>query len=190
MNRFLSILSEAQQLGSLVRIGRHRLEPRTAYSLGYVVMVSERLVLLNKVSDRIDLDGFEILRARDITSVATEFTGKEFYSRALELKTDVPQKPGSVDLSDFRTAIGAVAEFAPLIVVNREEQEPNEVMIGRPQELRKTAFKLHLINPAAEWTEDLVVVKYTGITKLEFGGEYENTLALVANANSASEGVD
>jgi hypothetical protein len=92
MSKHDSILVEVKGSDTLVQIARSRIEDHA--SVGYVIDVSDKLVLLHQVSDRIDLDGFEILRIRDITTVETDFHRREFLERALDLKSQSAHDPG------------------------------------------------------------------------------------------------
>lgn len=177
----LKVLRQARNGKNLVRIGRHRLEDAAVFSIGYVVDVSGIAVLLNKVSDRIDLDGFEVLRLADVTSCARRFPESGFYRRALELKGIQPQLPvAPIDLSTVRTAIRSINEHYPLVVIHREAIEPDECAIGRLALEGEASFTLRWMTPVAKWVADRRRYRYRDITRVEFGSEYENTLALVA----------
>jgi hypothetical protein len=164
----------------LVRIGRHRLEPVATYSAGYVAAVSDTLVVLNKVSDRIDLDGFELLRVGDITSVELDFSAREFYQKAFEVKGVARQPVRMISLDSLPDAIRTIDEQYPAIVLHRERVAPDEVAIGRVAALLRTGVKLRWLSPVAVWERDRTLYSYSSITRVEFDGEYENTLALVA----------
>jgi hypothetical protein len=176
-----SILESAARDGDLVRIYRNRLEPNeAAYSTGIVVGLSDRLVMLHQLSDSIRLDGYEILRVRDVTAVETDFSSKEFCLRALEMKEMRPRAPDGVDLRDIESAARSVdAHHAPFLV-GREEADPGVAFIGRAREWLKSGFRMRLVTPSAEWVEDDQLFRYSAITRIVFDEEYERTLAMVA----------
>jgi len=180
MPSILPILQAAARDGALVRIFRDRLEPGEAYSIGFVVGLGDRLVMLHQASNSIRLDGYEILRVRDVTAVEAEFSAKGFYLRALEMKEIRPRAPGGVDLRDVESAIRSVdAHHAPFLV-EREEADPGVGFIGRVREWLKSGFRMRLLTPSAEWTDDDQLFRYSTITRIVFGEEYERTLAMVA----------
>jgi hypothetical protein len=176
----LPILESAARDGELVRIYRGRLEPEEASSNGFVAGLSERLVMLHQVSDSIRLDGYEILRIRDITAVETDFVSNRFNLRALEMKEMRPRALDDVDLRDVESAIRSVdAHHAPFLV-EREEVDPGVGFIGRVREWLKSGFRMRLLTPSAEWTDADELFRYASITRIVFDEEYERTLALVA----------
>jgi len=178
-----SLLRDAAAAGdALVRIGRHRLEPASTFSVGYVAALGETLVVLNKVSDRIDLDGFELLRLDDVTSVAADFPARAFYQEALALKGIERQPLKTISLDSLPDAIRTIDAQYPAIVLDRERAAPDEVAVGRVAELLRTGIKLRWLSPTASWEPDRTLYRYADITRVEFDGEYENTLALVAGS--------
>lgn len=178
--RTFDLLRTAKADGSLVLIGRRHLEPESAYRAAYVIDVSETLVLLSTVSDRIDLDGYEVLRLADITSCRSDFRRRAFYEKALAVKRCEPEAPYPIDLRDIATAMRSIDAQYPLLVIARERVAPDEVAIGRLKAALATGVRLRWITPDAAWDEDRTLYRYSSITRLAFDGEYENTLALVA----------
>lgn len=174
-----SVLARAQELQALVRVSRARLEPEAA-STGYVLATTADLVLIQKLSDRIDLDGYEILRIRDIDRADTEFKHREFYLRALELKGEEVKYPRGVQTETLTRVIETAAERYGVVVISRERKFPDEVAIGRLRATLKTGIRIDWVTPSAELEEDDTLYRYADITRLEFGGTYEQTLALVA----------
>jgi hypothetical protein len=175
-----TFLLQARRAGTLVHLERHRLEPAPARSVGFVVGVGDALVMLHRLSDRIDLDGYEILRLRDVTAFRDDFPQASFYRRALELKGETAMEPEAIDLSSVAAALRGVGEAQPLITLHRERAAPDEVAIGRVRQTLPSGVRLHWITPSAEWADDDTLYRYDSITRIEFGGEYERTLAMVA----------
>lgn len=178
-----SLLHAAAAAGdALVRIGRHRLEPASMFSVGYVAALGDALVVLNQVSDRIDLDGFELLRLDDVTSVTADFPARAFYQEALVLKGIERQPLKAISLDSLADAIRTIDAQYPAIVLDRERDAPGEVAVGRVAEQLRTGVKLRWLSPTAAWEPDRTLYRYAAITRVEFDGEYENTLALVAGS--------
>ena len=170
-----------------MRIFRNRLEPNEeAYSRGCVVGLSDRLVMLHQVSDAIRLDGYEILRVRDVTAVETDFSAKGFCLRALEMKGMRPRAPDGVDLRDLESAVRSVdAHHAPFLL-ECEEADPGVGFIGRAREWLKSGFRMRLVSPSAEWVDDDELFRYSAITRIVFDEEYERTLAMVAGPGESA----
>jgi hypothetical protein len=177
------ILRAAEASGEMVRIGRHRLEPRTAYSEGFVVGVSGELVMLHALSDRLDLDGYEIVRLRDITECTADFERRGVYEAALRLKGCHPRPVAGIRLDGIEAAIESVDSLFPVIVLHRERVAPHEVAIGRVAATQRSGVRLRWLSPSAEWCDDATLYRYASITRIGFAGEYETTLARLAAAS-------
>lgn len=175
-----AFLQRAQNARTLVQVTRHRLERAPARSVGYVVGLGSELVMLHRLSDRIDLDGFEILRLRDVTAFREDFAERAFYTYALEMKREEARAPTGVDLTDIASAVRSVDESQSLVVIHREVLAPDEAAVGKVRATLSSGVRLHWMTPTAEWAEDETLYRYASITRIEFGGEYEETLAAVA----------
>jgi hypothetical protein len=179
-------LLAAKERGTPVRIERHGLEDEEMYREALVVDVSPTLVLLNRISDRLDLDGFEVLRLADVTGVQTEWRTKRFLERALELKGQVRKSPaGPIDLAGMREAVTSANAAYPVIVVDCEEFMFGDPPVGRIREEVPRGFRLHWLTPEARWELDGTPYRWADVTRLEFGNEYERMLAMVADADGA-----
>ncbi len=179
-------LLAARERGTPVRIERHGLEDQEMFSEGLVVDASSTLLLLNQVTDHATLDGFEVLRLADVTGVKTEWRARRFVERALELKGQARKTPaGPIDLAGMREAVRSADAAYPLIVIEREEAWPGEADIGRIREEVRGGFHLHWMAPIARWEWNGMPYRWTEVTRLQFGNEYEQTLAMVAEADGS-----
>lgn len=182
----VSVLEKAAASKRMVRVRRDRLEPGV-FAAGYVLDVSSDLMLMHKLSDRLDLDGYEVLRLRDISLVEDDSSRLRFYERALTAKQESPQPPSGVEIANMPRAVVTIASVAPLLVVAREALTPDEVTIGRVMGVLKSGFRLQPITPEAKIVASPTLYRFSSITRLEFGGEYERTLALVAGIPPVSD---
>src|SRR5262249_51076001 len=126
-----SKLEAAAGATRLVRVARHRLEKKTAFSVGYLVGVGERFILLHRIDDGIDLDGYEAVRIKHITGFETDFAKKAFYERALELKQQTARVPEGIELDTTRELLLSVDERFPLLVIHREAVYSDACEVGR-----------------------------------------------------------
>jgi hypothetical protein len=164
----------------LVQLERGGFDARDRRTEGIALGVSDTLVLVALLSDRIDLDGYEVLHVADITTCRREFERKDFYRRALELKGQLPATPVSVDLSGLPALLTSAQALFPLLTIHRERLFPGECDIGRLKLHSEDAFAIHYIDPSAKWRDEPGHYRYTDVTRVNFGGEYEAALALVA----------
>lgn len=177
VSRVLQALRVAARSQTLVRIVRRDL-PLPNID-GYVNKVGPALVLLQPVRDRIDLDGYDVIRVADITGVKAS-PRERYYTAALRLKGVHPAAPHPIDLSNMGSVLKMGMHHTPLLVIHREIAFPDECEIGRPRGVRANRYQLHWINPSAEFEVDDRVYKISDVTRVQFDGEYERTLALVS----------
>jgi len=175
-------LEAASGTAGLVRVARHRLEEKTAFSVGYLVGVGERFLLLHVLDDGLDLDGYRALRIKHLTGFETDFPRKAFYEKALALKHQSAKAPEGIALDSAAELLRSIDERFPLLVLHREALHPDECEIGRLRALFEKDYLLHWINPDATWEVDNRRFRYADVTRVDFAGRYEATLALVSGA--------
>jgi len=164
----------------LVEFERAVIEPRGSSCHGYIHDASPELVLVQLLSDRLDLDGYCILRVADITRLALEYPRQVFYGRALSAKAIAGEAPARVDLSSVAAAFRSIEASYPLFVVHRELEDPEVCEVGRLKFCSQESYALRTISPEARWVDDARHYSFPSVTRIDFDGEYENTLALVA----------
>ncbi|HEY5450945.1 MAG TPA: hypothetical protein VIQ54_19460 [Polyangia bacterium] len=174
-----SALRDAMKDGRVVRVYRQSLEP-DGYSVeGFVVGVEEDLVLMHVIDPAIVLDGFRVLRIADITSVDSSFESGPFLERALRLRRQRPRRPEGLRLDSVRAVIETAALIFPLITLHREREHKDSCWIGRLVEVDDLRVTIDYITPAAEWDgQERYALRV--LTKIDFGGRYEEALASVA----------
>ncbi len=177
----MDALEQAKKRKILVQIGRHDLEPEDYFFHGFVLDYSETFVLMQLVSDRFDLDGYEILRTEDLTLIDSEFSQRKFLERALGVQGIRPQSPEGIDLSSARSLFQSIERQFPLLVIHRERVSFEVCEVGRLKMGADEFYNLKYISPTAEWEDDDKVYRYSDVTRVCFGGAYETTLALVAD---------
>ena len=164
----------------LVEVLREGLHDSNRNIHGFLVGLSDELLLLNLMGDRLDLDGYTAIRLADVTTLSRDFPLKAFYLRAFELKGIRPAVPGGIDLTDVRRLLVSVEQRYPLVTIHRERITPDECEIGRLKLASDGGYALRWITPEATWEHDYRTYRYSDITRVGFDGEYERTLALVA----------
>jgi hypothetical protein len=166
----------------LVEFCRNELDEPGKRGCGFVVGLSSEFLLVHSLGDRVDLDGYEIVRVSDVTSIHRAFLRKPFYLRALELKGTRPQVPAGIDLTDVRSLLSSIERNYPLITIHRERAAHNECEIGRLKLASESSYALRWITPQATWEDEYRIYRYADITRINFDAEYERSLALVADS--------
>ncbi|GAA4606169.1 hypothetical protein GCM10023107_75050 [Actinoplanes octamycinicus] len=162
----------------LVRL-RRRCDPADRLD-GYVMRLADSWLLLAVVDDNIRLNGFAAVRSADVVAVRRRPTGA-FVSTALAAQgTWPPTAPPDVDLSDLRKLLVSVAEHFSLITLHLEKSLPDMCFIGRLAGVRKRTVDIREVTPQATWHRDPTRWPLRRITRVDFGGGYENALSSVA----------
>ncbi|MGP0020678.1 MAG: hypothetical protein ACLPHP_19070 [Candidatus Sulfotelmatobacter sp.] len=145
---------------------------------GYVVDVGPKFFLLALVSDRIRFDGFECFRISDVLDV-TQDPYAAFAESALKKRGQrKPTKP-RVSLASIETILLSAARAFPLVTIHREQVEPHVCWIGRVLDVNRGHVSLLEIGPDATWEDKPDEYPLGQITRVNFGGDYEDALHLV-----------
>lgn len=139
---------------------------------GFLVGLSDELVALEYVYD-FQIDGLMVLRRSDITEVRRTVTS-EFQECLLEQEGIRPggQEPAALALEGWRSVIEQVAQFHPLMILERELGPAPEFSIGR--QVRATAAQVEFrhFSGVAKWTAKTERLKYSQITSLQVNSRY------------------
>jgi hypothetical protein len=175
MKNVRSQLMDAMRARRLVRFSR-RFEKWAAR--GYVLDVGPKFFLRAIVSDRLWFDGFECFRVGDVRNVR-EDPYAAFAEAALRRRRErLPRKPRLSVRRPDELLVSAGRAF-PLVTIHREEVDPKVCWIGRVMHVKGGRVSLLEIDPAAEWRQQPNDYRLSEITRVNFGGDYENALYLV-----------
>ena len=178
MGRSRSQLSEALRKGHLIRFSR-RFETSTVR--GYVLDVGPRFFLLSLVSDRLWFDGFECFRVTDVSDIRRD-PYATFAEEALRKRTErKPRKPRVSVATIERLVVSANRAF-PLVTIHREAVDAEVCWIGRVVGIDRGRISLLEISPEATWEEKPGEHRLSEITRVSFGGDYENALHIVGGS--------
>ena len=156
------------------------------FSHGYVLDVGPRLFLFLLVSDSLRFDGFECYRIADVRRLRVDPYAR-FAEEALRLqKQGVKTKP-NVDLSSMEALLGSVAKLADLVAIDRAEVKAGVCWIGKLQRSTDGRFGILEIGPDAEWDSEPTQLELNEITRVGWGGAYENALKLVSDDRASKK---
>jgi hypothetical protein len=170
-------LEEAQAEQTVVRITRGGFEEHG--EIGYVEALGEELLLLALISDDIWFNGFAVVRIADISELESPHDYAEFVEEALRMREESVTTAPAVSLADIGSAVRTAGRLFPVVVIHREEVEPETCRIGRVVKVTKDSVTILEIGPDAEWEAEPSTWALAEITRVEFGGGYEEALALV-----------
>jgi hypothetical protein len=162
-------------------VGIRRWIPESDHLDGFVVAQSERWVLLARLSDRITLDGWTAVRVRDVQSVALDPAGDCFEIKALKARGQwPPNAPESVDITTVSAILRSVSAGGWLTAIFREFERPDVTWIGDVRTVANSAVSLLEVSVAGGWARRPRRFDLDDLTRIDFGGGYEEALSLVA----------
>jgi hypothetical protein len=145
---------------------------------GYVFDVGSKFFLLAVVSDRLWFDGFECLRIADVRDIEPDQLAA-FAEAALKVRGErMPRKP-RVNLASIEDLLLSASRAFPLVTIHREAVDPDVCNIGRVVAIDRGRVSLLEINPDATWDAAPSQYRASEITRVNFGGDYEEALHLV-----------
>lgn len=177
-------LEQARTAGTLIRIERSF---NDGWEDGYVVGLGTDLVLLAVVGHGIRFDGYQAYRLDDISSLGDPAPHAAFVESALSLRGfDRPPAP-SVSLDSIPDLLRTAADSYRLMTLHTEDEDPEVCWIGQVVEADDSRVILRTITPDASWDADPETYPTDEITRIDFGGSYEDALWIVASASEADQ---
>jgi len=146
---------------------------------GYVVALAKQWFVLHVVGEGITFVGYQAFRVKDVTSHVAPAPYAAFKEKALRMRKLRRTVPAKLDLSSTAALLLSANAKFPLVTVHCELVDPEVCHIGQVIEVSRTAVKLCEIDPDATWDSELTSHRLTKITRIDFGGPYEEALALV-----------
>lgn len=163
----------------LVRFSRKPIDESALY--GFVLACSETLTLIHILeTSTYTLNGYSVIRNEDVSLYAV-YDRPDYYfdSRVLKLKGIKPEPKPNISLASLSDLLTSIDKLYPLITIHREGINNDVCFIGRLASITPKTFTLYEIDSCAEW-DGLHRYRFTDITRVDFGGGYEEALALVA----------
>lgn len=176
-----SKLAEALSERRLIRFSRRFEDWRIR---GYVLDIGPKFFLIALVSDRLWFDGFECFRIRDVSELMPD-PYAAFAEAALKKRGErIPKKP-KVSVSKIEELLVSAGRAFPLVTIHRELNDPDVCHIGWVEGVNRGRLSLLGIAPSARWDERPTEYRVSEITRVNFGGDYENALHLVGGDSPA-----
>ncbi len=167
-------LTTAMRDGRLIRLYRPFEE---TYVRGYILDVGAEFFLLNLVSDRIRFDGFECFRLDQVDELTPDpyatFTEAALTARG-QIRSDL-----TLRLTSVGELLTSAAERFPLVTIHKERDQPDACYIGQVISVEGGIVWMLEIEPDAKWDPEPSAHKLSEITRVNFGGDYEDALAVV-----------
>lgn len=172
-----SVLRDAWEAGTIVRLERtaHFGDGRVD---GRVAGVSRQLVAIAVVGEGIRPNGIQVFRIADIVSAKAPAPYASFIQRVFRARRLRWPRLGKVELTSWRSLVETAD--APVVTVHREARDPDVCHIGKFVRTNARRGTMVTISPDATWdVDELLDLAWRDVTRIDFGGDYEDALVLV-----------
>jgi len=147
---------------------------------GFVMNSSDELILLHRLEkDTFRLNGYCVVREKMVGRYRVFDSPQYWQFRATKQLGLKPTQPRQISLIALPASLRSIAKSYPLLTVHREKINPEGCYIGRLRNLNEETFTIEDLDSNAEWTGPRRM-KLNDVTRVDFGGGYENALALTA----------
>jgi len=172
-------LERAQVDQALVKLSRWI--PDADRIEGFVVGLSQHWVLLQLLSGRITFDGWVALRMEDVQAVTIYPTEDCFEIAAVKARgLWPPTSPTTATPRDIGEVLAQAKQHASVVAVHREFERPDAAWCGAVRDVSSDTLSFLEVNVAGGWARKPRRFDLDDITRVDFGGGYEEALQLVA----------
>jgi hypothetical protein len=163
----------------LVRFRRKLLDESPLYA--FVLACSETLTLLHILETHTyTLNGYSVIRNEDVSLYAVYDRPDYYYdSKVLRLKGIKPQPQPGISIENLSNLLTSINTLYPLFTIHQEIINNDVCFVGHLASMTPKTFTLYEIDNCAEWLGPRRH-RFADITRVDFGGGYEEALALVA----------
>jgi hypothetical protein len=179
----LTRLARAQQNQLLVTV--RRWIPNADRLEGFVVVIGQKWVALQRLSDRIVFDGWQLIRVKDIQAISVDPDPDCFEVKALKARSLWPPSAPDLTLDDVVSAVGSASAGTAMVSVFDEFDRPDLCWIGEVTSLDDSKLHSLEVNTRAGWARKPRTFDPADVTRIDFGGGYEEALRLVAGSPPA-----
>jgi hypothetical protein len=149
---------------------------------GYVLEIGPRFFLLALINDEMRFNGFQCLRLADVRNLEVPARYAGFAEAALKKRSErLPSTP-PVNVRSLPDLLLTANKSFPLVTIHRERADPDVCHIGRVTKVDKDHVFLLEIGPDAVWDTETEKYRLEQITRVDFGGGYEEALHLVGGS--------
>jgi hypothetical protein len=152
--------------------------------MGYVLAVGPQFFLLALVDENIRFNGFQCLRLQDVRNLEVPAKYAPFIEAALKLRGERRPRIPAVVVDSIQELLRTANRAFPVITIHRETVAPDACHIGRVVAVSDSEVSLLEIGPDACWDDDALSYRTREITRVDFGGDYEEALTLVGGLNA------
>jgi len=148
----------------------------------FVVDCSEEYVLVRVASDDIIMSGYSVLRVKDICLVRRDSARLRAWAASLGSIPKGRVRCPRVHLRNWATIIRSVCRVEPIITFMREESDGTRCNIGCNVKVCRGIVQADEVSTEGV-LDGRMVFTLDGLTRIDFGGNYEKGLVRVLGAD-------
>lgn len=149
--------------------------------MGYILAAGPRFFLLALVDENIRFNGFQCLRLQDVRNLQVPAKQTAFVEAALKLRGQKRPRTPRVNVQTIQELLSTAGRLFPVITIHRELVAPDVCHIGKVVSVSESEVSLLEIDADARWEDEILTYRTKQITRIDFGGDYEQALVLVGN---------
>lgn len=147
---------------------------------GFATAFSDTLILLQVLDwDSFRLNGYTLIPADDVSDYRVFDSPKFWQCRAVKLFRQTPKNPKGLLIGSYREFLKSNVGKDRLVTLHVENTKPDVCYVGVVVSVTEKTVAIEDLNSNAEWT-GLRRLKLTDLTRIDFGGGYEEALARTA----------
>jgi hypothetical protein len=154
---------------------------------GYVLDIGPEFFLLLLVDDKMRFNGFQCLHLQDVRKLQVPAKYAAFVEAALRIRGERVEKKPRVRLDNIEELLLTANRIFPVVAIHRERVNPDVCHIGRVVKIEKGSVFLEEIGPDAKWDDQPTDYRLREITRVDFGGGYEEALVLVGGVPAGAK---
>jgi hypothetical protein len=170
-------LDRARAKDQIVRVYREGLED--GWVDGHVAGLGPEFFAIELVDKGIRLDGYTCMRYADVTECLAPGPRADFLRKALAARKMEYGRALAVDFSSLSSLVRTAGTIFPLLSIFIEGDDDDVCYIGKVVSVSDLHIRLLEISPGAEWGPAPTAWQLKAITRVDFGGSYEDALFLV-----------
>jgi hypothetical protein len=172
MNKILAKLAKYCDKLQEIAIERIEIEPHNLY--GFVLAYSTDLVLIHLIDD-FRLDGYRILRVRDISNIKRTKVPMRILKAEGILKHVGLASP--IDLTSWESVFRDLKLIGMNIIAEDEQPGIEAFTIGKIVRVNKKSVSMRYFDATGKWDKHLTRCPYEQITRAQFDCNYVNVFS-------------
>ena len=148
--------------------------------VGFVLKANSELVLVNTLGDIGNFNGFSVLRKSDVVRLST--VPKRSFDRLIVEADGIQPRPfPGVAFQNLSTLVESASRLFGIVSIMNEFARPDISHVGVFEGSEKRHLRLKEINIFGEIQKRISRHQWMSITRVDFGGPYEEALGRVVN---------